>query len=324
MTHTRLGVTHTRLAWGAAGLVLAASLYGVLAGSGVDLADGLSNQAASSSPFAKQLPAPNANVGPVYAARQAQQAQDALPDPFLDASLRLTFEAILLEVGDAATPELLKQRLAAVVPRHFSPDLATRAFALLQRYVDYRVALGRLAAAADANDPGALRQALDARLAVRQRYFSPEEHNALFAQDAALDRYTVTRLEIERNGQLSAAQKQTALLQAQAELSPAEQAARSEAVAHVGVAAQTAAFDANNTSAQERYQQRNRAYGDAAALRLAAQDQQERDWQARLGQYANASAGPGDLAQLQQLRQQLFSSQEELRLDAALAARAAR
>ena len=261
------------------------------------------------------------------AARQTPQRQAGLLSPVLNLRLRQTFEAMLLEAGAAATPELLKQRLAALVPRYFSPELATDAFGVLQRYVDYRVALGKLETPINASDARTLRQALDARLAVRRGYFSPDENDALFTQDDALDRFTVARLEIEGNTQLTAAQKQEALQQIQAELSPTEQLTRREAVAHIAVAAQTAGFDANNTSPQERYQQRSRAHGDAAAQRLAADDQQERDWQTRLSQYAGAVASQSEPTQgqrLQQLRAQLFNSQEELRLDAALAARASR
>ena len=304
-----------------------------LIGSGADNSDGLPD-AQRAKPAAGALPSEhtqtNTNADAVLAARLTQPAKGVL-NPLLNPRLKLTFEAMLLEAGTTGaadgTPELLKQRLAVLIPRYFSPEWATDAFAVLQRYVDYRVALGKLATPADASDPRSLRQALDARQAVRKRYFSPEEHDALFAQDDALDRFTVARLEIERNTQLTPAQKQAALQQVQAELSPAEQVSRGEVVAHIAVAAQTAAFDSNNTSAQERYQQRSRAHGDAAAQRLAASDLQERDWQTRLGQYAGALASQSDPAQgqqLQQLRDQLFSSQEQLRLDAALAARAGR
>ena len=331
-------MTRPGLAWGAAGLVLAASLGWILIAPGANPADEASNEqggrprpAPSSAQTSDSTARAGAHFGTALNTHQTRLPSDGLPDAFVVAQLRLTFEAMLLQAGPMATPELLKQRLAALVPQHFSGALAAPAQAMLERYVDYRVALGQLKAPADANDPGALRQALDMRQALRQRYFSPEENTALFAQDAALDRYTVARLEVQRNGQLTAAQKKAALQELLSELTPAEQASRSDALAHVGVAAQTANFDASNTSAQERYLQRKLAYSDAVAQRLANDDAQERDWQTRLGLYASALAGTasgqGDLAQgqkLQKLREQLFNSQEELRLDAALATRASR
>jgi lipase chaperone LimK len=246
-------------------------------------------------------------------------AQDA--DPLLVPGLRQSFEALLLEAGEAGDPATLKQRLAALVPRHFPPELVARATALIERYVDYRVALGGLAMPADPHDPRALRAALAARQQMRQRYFSPEEGDALFAQDAPLDRYTLARLEIERNNALTPDQKQTALREAEGELGETERAARAAATAHLAVAAQTAAFDAQGLSETERYAQRRAQYGDDAARQLARLDQEERDWQTRLARYAMAQTAQASPEQLQQLRQQLFTPQEQLRIDAALAAR---
>ena len=67
-------------------------------------------------------------------------------DPFLTPDLRYQIEAMLLDAGDATTPEELKLRLSQLVRKHFGADLATRALALAERYVDYRVALGTLKA----------------------------------------------------------------------------------------------------------------------------------------------------------------------------------
>nr|WP_279343579.1 lipase secretion chaperone [Variovorax terrae] len=259
---------------------------------------------------------------PVDAAMAPRPGRSAADDPLLSPTLRQVFEEMLLEAGEAGDPATLKQRLTALVPGRFPPGLVTRATALIERYVDYRVALGGLAPPADPQDPRALRTLLEARQRVRERHFSPEEYDALFAQEAPLDRYTLARLEIERNAGLTPAQKQAALREAEGELGEAERAARSAAVAHVAVAAQTAAFEAQGTSDSERYAQRRAQYGDDAARQLARLDQEEHDWQARLASYAGAQAAQGSSPeQLQQLRQQLFTPQEQLRVDAALAAR---
>ena len=114
-------------------------------------------------------------------------------DSFLTRELRNTLEALLLEAGDAADPATLKQRLAALVGRHFAPDLATRALAMAERYVDYRVALGHLRAPADLKDPRALRSALAQREQLRRQHFQDEEYEALFAHEAELDQYTLAQ-----------------------------------------------------------------------------------------------------------------------------------
>lgn len=242
-------------------------------------------------------------------------------DAFLDAGLRHRLEDLLLEAGEAATPAALKQRLASVVPRYFQPADAVRAQALLERYVDYRVALGALKPPADSGDPQALRAAIDARQRVREQHFTAEEYRALFAQEEELDRYTLARLEIERNASLTQEQKKAALRDAEHELGADQRAARVDSVAHMGVAAQTAGFDARGVGEHERYAQRQAQYGDAAARQLAQLDRQEQDWQRRLDDYAGAQARKMQPSELQQLRQQLFSAEEQLRIEAALALR---
>ena len=245
-------------------------------------------------------------------------------DVFLSAGLRQTFEAMLFEASgdeEMSDPTLLKKRLAALVPRYFSAALSARATALLERYVDYRVALGEIKPPTDPGDPRALRNALDARQHTREAYFAAEEYAALFAEEARLDRYTVARLEIEKNPSLTAAQKQAALKETESELSDTQRAERAQAVAHIGVAAQTAALEAGNASDAERYAQRQAQYGDAAALQLAGLDRENHDWQAKLTQYANAQAQKIPPEQLAQLRGKLFSEQEQLRVEAALTLR---
>jgi len=243
-------------------------------------------------------------------------------DPLLAPGLRDTLEALLHAAGDAPDPEALKQRLEALVGQHFPAELATRALALARRYVDYRVALGRLKAPTDPTNPQGLREALEARHKVRLQYFDGDEYDALFAHAVDLDQYMLARLEIERNGALTPKQKRAALQDAEALLDPAQRDQRAEALAHVGVAQQTAAYNARGTDEPTRHAERSAQYGEDAAQRLAQLDRQEHEWQSRLDQYQQAGAALQDPAQLQQLRSQLFSPQEQLRVDAALALRA--
>lgn len=245
-------------------------------------------------------------------------------DVFLSPDLRQTFEAMLFEAtggNDMRDLAVLKTRLLALVPRYFPAQYTVRAAALMERYVDYRIALGSLKPPTDPGDPRALRAALDARQQAREQHFTSEEYEALFAQEAQLDRYTLARIEVERNSALTALQKQAALKDAERDLSDAQRAERDAATAHINVASQTAGFDAHGTTANERYVQRRAQYGDVAAGQLGQLDREETDWQARLSDYAAAQARKASPEQLQLLRQQLFSQQEQLRVEAALAAR---
>lgn len=300
--------------------VIAAGFGGWWALQQAEPAGGMAEQHSSSAVMFLAAPVHGlaaASEGPLVRAASAA----APPDPFLTRDLRHKLEAMLLEAGEAPTPAALKARLAGLVTGHFSASEATRALAFAERYVDYRVALGEIKPPADAGDPRALSAAVQARQRVRVQHFSGEEYHALFAHEEELDRFTIARLEIERHASLTPAQKRAALKDAENELSDAHRAARADAVAHMAVAAQTAAFDAQGMSEQARYAHRRNQYGDAAAQQLAQLDREEAQWQQRLSQYAAARDGKATESQLQQLRQQLFSPEEQLRIEAALALR---
>lgn len=269
-------------------------------------------------------PAPSGAQGAQSLPVMAGAVPAAGPDPLLGPDLRERIESLLLQAGDMGTPEALKQRLQALAGTQFPPELLPRALALLNRYVDYRVALGRLKPPADAGDPRALREALQAREAVRRQYFSDEEHDALFARDAALDQLSVARLEILRNPALSERERAEALKAAEADLPELERKARAEATAHLAVAAQNQAFDAQGLDERSRHALRSAQYGDNAAHALAQLDREERDWQQRLDTLAQAQQAGTDSAALQQLRDRLFTTDEQRRLDGALALRALR
>jgi lipase chaperone LimK len=240
---------------------------------------------------------------------------------FLASGLRFKLEDLVLEAGEASTPAILKQQLAALAPKYFSEAELSQAMELLDRYVDYRVAVGAIKPPSDPGDPAALRAVLDARRLVREKHFRADECAALFAQEEELDRFTVARLEIERNPDLSAEQKAAAVRDAERDLSESQRATRADAVAHLAVASQSAAFEATGASEQERYAQRRAQYGDTAAQQLAQLDREERDWQARLDEYSAGKARNEPPAQLNRMRQQLFSTEEQLRVEAALALR---
>jgi lipase chaperone LimK len=215
-------------------------------------------------------------------------------DPLLTPGLRDELEAMLLEAGDMPDPQALKRRLAELVARRFGEALSTRALALAERYVDYRVALGELKPPQDATDPRALRDVLQARDALRRQYFDEPEFDALFADQQALDRYTLARLEIERNPDLTAEQRRQALAGTETELDPQQRAERAQSVVQEDVGAQTAAFNAAGTDERTRFAQRSARFGEDAAQRLAQLDAQDRDWNARLDDYARAQASQTD------------------------------
>ena len=313
--------------WAVAAAVLALTTAAVVwwlggpAGPGAGDAHTATAGAAAATAVAQVKPSPAQGVDNSFFARRRAITADGPADPLLVHGLRDTLEALLMEAGDASDPATLKQRLAALVNQHFPAALATRALALAERYVDYRVALGSLRAPQDLTDPRALRDALEARHKVRLQFFDDAEYDALFAREADLDRYTLARLEIERNTQLSPEQRAQALQAADNELSAERRAERSAATEHMAAAAQTAAFNASNADERTRYAARSAQYGPAAAQAMAQLDREEQHWNQRLDQYSQARTQQGEGPGLQQLRQQLFSPEEQQRVDAALALR---
>ena len=313
--------------WAVAAAVLALTMAAVVwwLGGPAGLGAGDTHQppagAAAATAGTQVQPSPAQDVDNSFFARRRAITADGPADPLLVHGLRDTLEALLMEAGDASDPATLKQRLAALVNQHFPAALATRALALAERYVDYRVALGSLRAPQDLTDPRALRDALEARHKVRLQFFDDAEYDALFAREADLDRYTLARLEIERNTQLSPEQRAQALQAADNELSAERRAERSAATEHMAAAAQTAAFNASHADERTRYAARSAQYGPAAAQAMAQLDREEQHWNQRLDQYSQARAQQGEGPGLQQLRQQLFSPEEQQRIDAALALR---
>lgn len=284
---------------------------------------GASALAASPAAFPSGQPL-SASGAPWQGSGAANGAANGAADSVLAPGLRMRLEEILLEAStgyEVSDPAALQARMLALVPRYFPAELAGRANELIGRYVAHRVELGKLKPPANPSDPRALHDALEARQRLRESFFTPEEYEALFAQEAQLDRYTLARIEIERNPALTAAQKAAALQEAEKDLDPAQRQLRAEALAHVSAAAQTGAFDAKSVPDSERFAQRSVQFGNAAALQLAELDRSERDWQTRLDSYLNAQASNATPAQLQQVRSQLFSEQEQLRIEAALALR---
>ncbi len=198
---------------------------------------------------------------------------------------------MLLDAGDATTPEEFKLRLSQLVRKHFGADLATRALALAERYVDYRVALGTLKAPRP-DDPTALRNSLNARERLRERYFAPEEHEALFARESALDRYTLARLEIQHNTGLTARRKPAHSKTPRQNCRQSSGQTAPHAVAHLGAAVQTQDFEARGVD--------DRTATSCAAPLTAptppkpwhSLDQEERAWNQKAGRLRRCQ-GPG-------------------------------
>lgn len=241
----------------------------------------------------------------------------------------LEIESMITEVlGENSleeNPATFKQKLLAWLRAKYPPAYVAKMEGLVGRYADYRIALGELKPAGDSTDPDALAATFEARRQLRMRYFDSAEYLTLFASEDRLDRYTVERLSILRDEKLSDADRAARLAVAETHLTADERAARADAMQGQAAVAQTAAYDAQGTDAGQRFAERKTQWGSAAAERLAQLDDEQAAWQSRLDRYAEAErrrqAGQLSAAELNGLRSQLFTPQEQLRLAGALALR---
>lgn len=222
-------------------------------------------------------------------------------------------------------PATFKRKLLGLLRAKYPPDYVARMEGLVGRYADYRVALGDLKPAGDPNDPDALKATFEARRQLRMRFFDSAEYLTLFAAEDRLDRYTVERLAILRDGTLSEADRTSRLAAAETHLTADERAARTDMMQGQAAVEQTAAYEAQGTDTGRRFNERKAQWGTAAAERLAQLDDEQAAWNARLDRYADAErrqqAGQLSASELAALRSQLFTPQEQLRLSGALALR---
>ena len=294
--------------WAAGGAVLIAVGGGWLA----SLPDEDGPFAAERGPAA----ATTAKAGPEQRPAHTATAA-AVPDALLNSSLISVFDQVLSE-AQADNKAAFMAKAPALLAKYLREDWRVRALGLLERYVDMQEALTSMPPPAP-GDPAQLRRALQAREAMRRRYFAPEEIEGLFGDQIRQDNFMADKLELLANTALTPEQRTAALKQSeQAWLSPEQREVRREAVAHADVMQQTAALEARGASPQERFAARSEAYGYEVARNLAALDQENQDWNARLDRYAAASE-----AEQAQLRETLFNETERLRLSGALAMRSA-
>jgi lipase chaperone LimK len=294
----------------AAGVALAA-VAGWWLAAGPAPADGPA--AASSAAIDREGAAPAAPLAAV-------SASDARPGPdaMLNPSLILIFEGALAE-AQATSKATFMAVAPGLLAKHLPAELRARAMGLLERYVDMQEAMQALPPPTS-GDPASLRKTIEARAEVRRKYFAPEEIEGLFGDEIRQDTLMADKMALARNANLTPEEREAAAKRSEeALLTPEQREQRRAFTAQVDVQRQTEAMDARGASPQERFAERSTAYGYEAARALATLDQENRDWNNRLDQYANA---PPD--QQEQLRESLFNERERLRLSGALALRSVR
>lgn len=244
----------------------------------------------------------------------------------LNDELLRRFDYYLAAVGERKLTEI-RAEIERDLERELKPQAAAQAKQILGRYLDYKQALVELE-----RSPGVNGQSLDVirtRLAsikaLRSRFFSRQEEEALFGAADAMASQTLERLAIQQNTALTAEQKAARVAEVDARLTPEQRREREAPLQHLLLAAKVDAAKAQGASDAQIQQIRSESAGPAAAERLAALDREEADWRKRIDAYlaerskllANTQLAEVDRqAAVARLRQEKFSELEQRRLGA--------
>ncbi|MFZ6674305.1 lipase secretion chaperone [Undibacterium sp. Xuan67W] len=251
----------------------------------------------------------------------------------VDNALRRLFDYYLAAVGEKSL-DAIRTEIEKELDAKLSQHAATQAKNLLGRYLDYKRELADIEKKTPSTNPtqgmNSATSAIKARLAImqqtRQRYFSEKENQAFFAFDDAYDTDAIARMDISDDQSLSDAQKKQKLQTLDAAM-PASLRAEKEAPYQViRLEENVVKMRAQGASDDEVYRMRAAATTPEAAARLAELDREDAQWKTRIANYltersrilSNAANKPAaeQIAALQQIRNQMFDSNEQKRLAA--------
>lgn len=291
--------------------------------------DARSEQAISLNNHLRQTPAPLlADPGPLPKSLQGSQHNvrlqvDAQGQLLIDEGVLHLFEFYLAGIEEEGASQVLTRIHRELAAQLQGPALE-QARDLLQRYVNYRIALQDLPPSSESLHADALRQRLDALNALRLAYFSAEENQAFFARENAENNYMVQRLALMQQNGLSDAQRQQAIAELESALPADVREERTEATRDGELYSTVQAMQAQGASAEEIRQVREQALGSEAADRLAELDLQHAAWDKRLSDYASernrlraAGLSSGDLQNaIAELQTSRFDELERKRVQA--------
>ncbi|GAB4201105.1 MAG: lipase secretion chaperone [Wenzhouxiangellaceae bacterium] len=241
-----------------------------------------------------------------------------------DTGLRRYFDYFLSTIGEHSLADI-RRLLSEQLHRQLPPAEAWRALDYFQRYQDYLAAVEE--AQLNLNNTLSPADAFARILDLRESILGEAMNEAFFGTE---NRYTAMTLAASAELEQASPESRDILdeLIDQVDQNDAELqqwlALRAELSAHHQTVQQSSRFQSNQVSPQQRYAQRSEQWGDAAAQRLAALDQQQAQWRQRLLDYrqrrqqlTEQALAPGELnQQLTELRASLFDNHEQRRVQA--------
>ena len=316
-----------RLAWGLAALVLLGGLLWVVLRSPAAAVEAaaIDTTPSASTAFVKSHEGTQPDGDLRATPGRGNTSADSAPLAY--GELRRLFDYYLSAQGEQNLAAITLQ-IQTELDRRLEAGQAKKARRLLDLYLNFKRALVDLEAKPGlaGNAVDAIRQRMLAQQDLRTQYFTPEEIDAMFGFEDAMDTDAVARLTISQDPKLSATEKQKQLAALDANMPPALRTEREASLAVVRVEQRASDMRAKGASDDDVYRMRAQALDAPAAGRLAELDQEEAAWKRRIATYldarnqllkSQANASDSERAKaLTQLQQAQFSEDERRRLAA--------
>ncbi len=230
------------------------------------------------------------------------------------------FMSAMNEEGEETTFGRIEEYIQLTLP----PDAAMEALGIFHSYFDYKKSLVKFNSEVDHKQDKTrfvsdLKKAIYERMAKRSKSMSPDVVDAFFADEEAYDIFTVGRLEIDGDPNLSAQQKQVMMEELEEQLPAKQKERRSKLREQKLLEEEIAAMKLQDGNEQKIYQMRKEGYGKEAADRFLALDNKRNELNNKLKEYKAArktilaSSEISDeekLYQIEKLEENIFTEQE--------------
>lgn len=210
----------------------------------------------------------------------------------VEIGIKRYFDYFMATVGEESLAEITA-RIHHSISTQLQEPAKSQALAILQDYLSYKTALYELEQQYGEFNPMSfsesqipqLTERLDAMFNARRAHMSESVVDAFFAEEEAIDRYTLERLTVMHDSALSEAEKANKMAQLEQMLPEHVREQRAEATQYQRYAIEEAKLKSNNASPAEIHQLRAQEFGEEGAARLAALDEKRAVWNRRLQQY---------------------------------------
>jgi len=201
---------------------------------------------------------------------------------------------ILIEYFLSANAEesiaVIKGRIEEVFDRNLTEPANSQAKSVLAQYFEYKTALAEVEAQLAenqvlSNQASDYQNILAERRETRLAYLDQAVYDEFYLAEDSQDNYTAAMLELNKNLQLSAAEKKQQALELISLLPPKEQAIKRQESQRQDLQQEVSEARALGASTEEIYQMRTRVYDPDTAERFSKRDKEQNVWDRRFSNY---------------------------------------